>query len=75
MLCVPKDFGRLKSPDGAEFTTAIKEIVRNEILLPFSSSCLTLIDHGVGRGHPLTGAPAVGRRGAPGAVSALEVAA
>ena len=74
MLCVPKDFGRLKSPDGAEFTTAIKEFFKG-ILSPLSSSFLTLIDHGVGRGHPLTRAPAVGRRGAPGAVSALEVAA
>ena len=36
---------------------------------------LTLIDDGVGRGHPLTRAPAVGGRGAPGAVAALEVAA
>ena len=71
MLCVPKDFGRLISPDGAEFTTGMKQILKQMTLLP--SLQLTLIDHSIGRSNAFTGASAVGGCGAAGAVSALEV--
>ena len=72
MLGVPKDFGLLRSPDGAELTT---EMIMFHVSPISAASVLTLIDHGVRRGHPFTRAPAVGGRGAPGTVTALEVAA
>ena len=34
MLCVPKDFGRLISPDGAEFTTGMKQTLLQMTAFP-----------------------------------------